>query len=435
MTLERQLRWLDDHVSLAASGLPNAGETDGLELAPMAELMAMLGDPHRDAPAVHLTGTNGKGSSTHLVTLILREHGLRVGSYGSPHVSKINERIQLDGEPISDDAFADSLATVRLAVEQMPNAPSWFEIMTATAFRYFSDAAVQAAVVEVGMLGRFDATNVIDATVAVLTNISKDHTDGAPGWADRVAHEKAGIVKPGSTLIMGDLAPELRHWFTEETPATTVRLGDDLRLVANMQSVGGRVLTIETSRAEYDEVYLSLHGQHQGPNAALAIAAAEAFLDAPLERSLLENAFAQASIPARFEVVATEPLVVLDGGHNVAGARTAAATFDEAFHTFGRSVLVVGMMRDKDPIEMLRALNAPSADAVVCCQPDWPRALPASELADAARSLGIDPEVVVSPGEAIERALEVSSDTDAILVAGSLYVAGAVRNRLFVEGD
>ncbi|MEM7092373.1 MAG: folylpolyglutamate synthase/dihydrofolate synthase family protein [Actinomycetota bacterium] len=433
MSLERQLRWLDNQVNLEAGALPKAGATAALSTEPIENLLALLGDPHRDAPAVHLTGTNGKGSTAHLTTLLLREHGLRVGTYASPHVSAINERIQIDAEPITDDDLAMTLEVVRLAAEQLERPPTWFELVTAAAYRAFSDAAVDVMVIEVGMLGRFDATNVVDSTVSVITNVGFDHTDGEDGWREKIAWEKAGIVTPGSTLVMGELDDDLHRFFEDEGPGTILRLGQQFELLANEIGVGGRVIDVRTPRDVYEAVLVSLHGRHQGVNAAVAIATAEAFIDGGLDRDHLDSAFAQALMRGRLEVISPDPLIVIDGAHNVDGARTAARTFTDAFHVYGRRLLVVGMMAEKDPVEMLEALDARSAEILVVCAVDWPRAMPAGQLADAARSMGLEPEVAASPAEAIELALSLSTEGDAILCAGSLYVAGGVRNRVLIE--
>ncbi len=433
MTLERELRWLDAQVSLEKKELPKAGATNGLGNDAIRALLALLGDPQLDAPAIHVTGTNGKGSTAHMISLILREHGLRVGTYGSPHVSTINERIQIDAEPLSDDDFADVLEVVRLAAEHGEVKASWFDLVTAAAFRAFSDAAVDVMVIEVGMLGRFDSTNVVDGVVSVVTNISKDHTDGAEGWREAIASEKAGIVKPGSTLILSDLDDDLHHFFIDEGPATVLRYGPQIELSANVLGVGGRVIDVQTPRDFYEAVMVSLHGRHQGVNAAIAIAAAEAFLDGPLEREHLDAALGQAMMRGRFEVLANDPLIVIDGAHNPHGARTAARTFAEAFNPYGQRMLIVGMMAEKDPVAMLEALDASSAEIVICCEPDWPRAMPATRLADAARSIGLEPEIAASPSDAIELALSYAGEGDAILVAGSLYVAGAIRDRILAE--
>ena len=430
MTLERELRWLDAQVSMEAVGLAVAGSTGVPGNHHIGELLQLLGEPHRDAPAIHITGTNGKGSTAQMTSLILREHGLRVGTYGSPHVSQINERIQIDAEPVSDELLAQSLEAVRIAAEHGEIKASWFDLITAAAFRTFSDEAVDVMVIEVGMLGRFDSTNVIDGTVSVVTNIAKDHTDGAPGWRDKVASEKAGIVKPGATLILGDVDDDLHHFFTEEKPGTLLRFGPDIELVSNGLGVGGRVIDVRTPRDVYEAVLVSLHGRHQGFNATLAIATAEAFLDGPLEREPLDAALGQAAMRGRFEVIAAEPLIVVDGGHNPEGAAAAVATLNESFHAFGQRILIVGMMDEKDPVEMLTALDAAAAEIVILCSVDWPRAMSTSKLAAAARDMGLEPEVAENPSDAIELALSFATEGDAILAAGSLYIAGAVRDRI-----
>jgi dihydrofolate synthase/folylpolyglutamate synthase len=283
------------------------------------------------------------------------------------------------------------------------------------------------------MLGRYDATNVVDTSVAVVTNIDRDHTDGADGWRDAIASEKAGIVKAGRTLVLGDVDEDLHHWFIDEGPGSVLRFGTQFELLSNEIGVGGRVIDVRTPRDRYEAVLVALHGRHQGKNAAVAIASAEAFLESELDRDFVDAAFAQASMPGRMEVLGSDPLIVIDGGHNPAGARAAASTFAEAFHVFGRRILIVGMMAEKDPVEMLEALDATAADLLICCAPGWSRAMPAADLGAAARTMGLDPDVISSPAEAIEVALSLSTEGDAILVAGSLYVAGAVRNRLLVD--
>lgn len=432
MSLEHQLNWLYNHVNLEAKG---AGHVEGLSLDTMRALALLLGEPHLDYPVVQVTGTNGKGSTSHLTTLLLVEHGLSVGTYASPHVSAINERVQHDAQPIDDDMLEATLADVRVAADHLDVTPSWFELMTATAFRYFNDAAVQAAVVEVGMLGRYDATNIADAAVAVVTNVQRDHTDGAEGWRQAIAGEKAGIIGPDSVLVLGETDDDLVPIFEAEGPATTLLAGRDFELGANRVAIGGRLIDVRTPRASYDDVFVALHGEHQGHNALLAIVAAEALLDHELDRDHLDLALATAHMPGRFEVLGREPLIVVDGAHNPDGAARAAATMAEEFTVLGQRMLVVGMMREKDPEAMLEAFDAKGADIVICTEPRWPRALPAAELGDVARSMGIVPEVIASPVDALERAEGLATESDAILVAGSLYVVGTVRDHLLARAE
>jgi dihydrofolate synthase/folylpolyglutamate synthase len=393
----------------------------------MRELCHVLGDPQHHQPSVHITGTNGKGSVARIVTALLGSHDLPVGTYTSPHLEVLNERISRNGEPIGDDALAAVLSDLAGIESLLSHTPSYFELLTAAALRWFSDEAVAAAVVEVGLLGRWDATNVVDGLVAVLTNVGHDHTDGVGDWRRRIAEEKAGIVKPGATFVLGETDPALEPVF-QATPAREIwRRGDDYGCTANRLAVGGRLLDLRTPGASYDDVFLALHGEHQGDNAAVALAAAEAFFDRPLEDELVREAFAAVRNPGRFEVVQRDPLLILDGAHNPDGARAAAATLAEGFSVAGKTRLVVGVLGGRQPAELLELLGAAGAAEVVCCTPGSPRALPAAELATEVRALGGTPRVVPEVGEALETALDASAPDDVVLVTGSLYTVGAAR--------
>lgn len=424
------LAFLDRHINLEATSNIAAGHVEGLSLEPVHELLALLGDPHLDMPFVHLTGTNGKGSTAMLVSRLLRAHGLSVGTYSSPHVSEINERFGHDSGMISDDDLAEVLAVIELVCSQLSQPMRYFELLTAAAFRWFADVAVDVGVAEVGMLGRYDATNVVDAKVAVITNVGHDHTDGGPGWRERVAAEKAGIIKAGSTVVLGETAADLRSIFLGEAAAAVLVRGEDFACTANRLAVGGRLVSFRTPRASYDEVFLSLHGPHQARNAAAALTAAESFLESELTHELIESAFAEASLPGRFEVVHRRPLVIVDGAHNPEGARAASTTMGEDFAHGGRNFLVLGMLRGRDPVVMLEALEAAGADLVLACTPPSARALPAEELAAIGREHAIPIEAAGTPNEALDRALLLANDDDVIFVVGSLYIAGEVRDHL-----
>lgn len=426
------LAWLDSHVNLEAT----AGDTDGLSLAPMRGLLAALGDPQGDYPAIHISGTNGKGSVAAMVGALAQAWGMTVGVYASPHVERINERMTVGGDPISDAELVELLGHLRLVEDHLADGhasarPSWFELVTAAALRWFADVAVGLAVVEVGKLGRYDATNVVNSRVAVITNIGRDHTDGRAGWEAAVMGEKAGIIHPGATAVLGPMNAELVAIAAKESPGELLVCGQHFDLEENHPAVGGRLITVRTPRARYDDVYVSLFGAHQGHNAALAIAAFEALVDQELDEPVL-GALGDVAVPARFEVVARQPLVVIDGAHNPDGLAAAAATLADQFTVLGTVTWVVGMMSDKDPDAMLAAIGASGArcDLVVCCAPNWPRALPAADLADAARNRGIDAEIAHDVIEAVERALALSGDEDAVVVTGSLYTAGAARLHL-----
>jgi len=419
------LTYLDEHTNLERM---LSGRLDAPTLDRMQRLMDIMGDPQRASPIIHVTGTNGKGSTAQMITRLLMAQGLRVGTYTSPHLERVNERIALDAEPIDDDTFAEEvLATADLEVLAGVR-PSYFEILTAAAFRTFADAAVDVAVVEVGLLGRWDATNMGDGQVAVVTNVGLDHTEYAgPTLAD-VAREKAGIVKPGSTLVLGETDPDLAALFRAEDPGVIWWRELDFDCTQNQLGLGGRLLTLQTPLAVYPDVFLPLHGHHQGDNAAVALTAVESFFETPLASDVVEEGFAAVRVPGRFEVLGHQPLVIVDGAHNPAGADACASVFEDDFDPVGRRILVVGLLRGRDPADMLGALRADAAAIVVCCTPPSPRAVPAEETAAAARAIGA-PEVIVEPDvvRACERAVSQAQADDAVLVTGSLYVVGAAR--------
>src|SRR5205823_4981403 len=321
----------------------------------------------------------------------------------------------------------EAVASIEMLVASPPTV---FEILTAAAFRWFADIAVDAAVVEVGLGGRWDATNVADGQVAVVTNVSLDHAETIGPTLSDIATEKAGIVKPGSTLVLGETDPVLAEIFRAAGASDVWERDRDFGCEANSLAHGGRLLDLRTPGARYSDVYLPLHGAHQGENAAIALAAAEAFFGAPLDADVVEDAFAGVRVPGRLEVVGRQPLVVLDGAHNPAGARAAADAIAEAFGGAAGKVLVVGLLQGKDPVEMLEALEAGSARMLVACPAPSPRSLAPADVAAAGRALGLETETAGSVPEALARALAVAAPDDLVLVSGSLYVVGAARAAL-----
>ena len=426
MTYEEALAWLDERVNREAVSAPDAA----FKLEGVQELMGLMADPQRQYGVVHVTGTNGKTSTARILAALLEVKGLSVGTFTSPHLERVNERISWNGEPISDGALAEEITALAALEPLLTHRPTWFELVTAAGLRWFADVAVDAAVIEVGLGGRYDATNVVDAQVAVVTNVGLDHVEFiGPTLAD-IAHEKAGIVKPGSTLVLGETDPALVPVFERAGAATTWVRDEDFACSTNAVAHGGRLLDIRTPGARYDGLYLPLHGAHQGDNAAVALAAAEAFFGQPLAEDLTAEAFATVRSPGRMEIVARRPLVVLDGAHNVAGLRAAAATLDEEFATATGRVIVFGCFTGKDPLEMLRALGADRARLVVAVPPPWPRALPAADIVDACAALGVDAVPAGTVEEALATAGAAAGPDDVILVTGSLYLVGAARTAL-----
>ena len=440
MDYHTALAYLDRHTNLegnrsnrfsgapvAAPVMPVAGQTSGLSMEPMEALLSALGDPHRAYRTVHITGTNGKGSVTRFVSALIRATDLSVGAYTSPNIERINERLWWDGNQISDEEFGRVIGLLAGVEPLLDVTPSRFELLTAAAFVWFAELGVDVAVIEVGLLGRFDATNVVESDVAIVTNIGKDHTSGGPGWRAEVAGEKAGIIKPSSHLVLGTPMGELTPLFEAEGPTDTWTAGTEFGLEANQLAVGGRLLELRTPSTTYDDLFLPFHGRHQGENLATAVAAVEAFFTRPLGQEVVEAALATVELPARFEIVNHEPIVILDGAHNPPGAAAVAETLDEAFARLGSWVLVIGLLQGRDPAEMLTSFGAARFDAVICCEPDWSRAVPAADLAAVAEGLGLSAEVVIKPIDALHRARAVTAADDLILVTGTHYIIGDIR--------
>jgi dihydrofolate synthase / folylpolyglutamate synthase len=426
--------WLSSHVNLESLNVPAGSRRGPPTLERISTLMQYLGSPEVEFPAIHITGTNGKTTSVRVLTELLSALGMKVGAYTSPHLERVNERMSIDGVPIDDDAFEEMLYAVSLVEHSVGVDASYFDVVTSAAFRWFADEAVDVAVVEVGMGGRWDATNVVDGRVAVVTNVSVDHVDYLGPTREQIAQEKAGIVKPGATLVLGETDPEIQSIFEDRvTDGRIFRRNVDFGVSRNVLAIGGRLVDLRSPGAEYPDVFLPLHGAHQADNAAIALAAAECFVGASLPFGVVADAFAHVQSPGRLEVVGRQPLVLLDGAHNVAGAQALRAALDEEFSE-GPRTLVVGLLREKDPSEMLAALGVDQLEGLlVCCRPPSPRALEASLVAKAAVDLGLPEErieVVDRVEDAVSTALLATPPDGQIVITGSLYVVGAARSVL-----
>ena len=426
MQYAEALAFLDAHVNLEADPAPRAA---AMRLDRIRRVCELMGDPQHAYPVVHLTGTNGKGSTARMVTSLLVGRGLSVGTYTSPHLERINERLAWNGEPISDEEFGAAVGAVADWEPHLESGPlSHFEILTAAAFRWFADNAVDVAVVEVGLGGRYDATNVADAAVAVVTNVELDHTAVIGPTRRDIAVEKAGIVKPGSRLVLGETDPELVPVFEQARALDTWLRNEDFACVENRPAHGGRVLDLRTPGATYPEVYLPVHGAYQGDNAAAALAAVEAFFGEPLHEDVVGSAFADVRLPGRMEVIGRHPLRIIDGAHNPAGAEAAAGTLAAEFGSVDSRVLVVGLLVGRDPVRMLEPYVP--VRLVVACPPPSPRAMAPEEGARAAESLGMVAVAEPSVEAAVRRGLREAGEDELLLVTGSLYVVGSARSLL-----
>ncbi|WP_254878951.1 folylpolyglutamate synthase/dihydrofolate synthase family protein [Streptomyces sp. NA04227] len=411
----------------------------------ISALMDVLGEPQRGYPSIHITGTNGKTSTARMIESLLGAFELRTGRYTSPHVQSITERISLDGAPIDAERFVETYRDIQPYVEMVDTQQdfrlSFFEVLTGMAYAAFADAPVDVAVVEVGMGGSWDATNVIDGSVAVLTPIDLDHTDRLGSTPGEIAKEKAGIIKQDATVILAQQPVDAAQVVLKkavEVDATVAREGLEFGVTSRSAAVGGQLLTLRGLGGEYEDVFLPLHGAYQAHNAAVALAAVEAFFGIgsqharPLDIDTVRTAFAAVTAPGRLEVVRRSPTVVLDAAHNPAGARATVEGIGEVFD-FSRLIGVIGVSGDKDVRGVLEAFE-PVLTEVVVTQNSTHRALDADALAALAVEVFGEDRVQVEPrlDDALEAAITLAEEEGefaggGVLVTGSVITVGEAR--------
>ena len=411
----------------------------------------LLGDPQHAYQVVHLTGTNGKTSTARMIETLLSALDLRTGRFTSPHVERINERISIDTEPLSDDefvaAFNDVAPYTHLVDEDQPHPLSFFETVVGMAFAKFAEAPVDVAVIEVGMGGSWDATNVADGKVAVITPIGLDHAQYLGDTHVAIATEKAGIIKPGAVVVMAKQLPEVREVLlarAAEVGATVVEEDVDFGVVSHTAAVGGQMVDLRGLRGTYEGLFVPLYGAHQAQNAALALAAVEALLGErdsdPLSAEVVADAYARVSSPGRLEIVRSSPTILLDAAHNPHGAEATAAALEDSF-SFDQVVGVIGVMGDKD-VEGMLAVFEPHFSHLVVTQNSTERAMPARRLGQLAVEIYGEDRVSVVPrlDDAIDAAAALAEESDnsisggAVLVTGSVVTVGEARVLLRRKG-
>ena len=420
----------------------------GPSLARIGALCELLGDPQDACPVIAVTGTNGKGSTAIMIDAILRSMGLRTGRFSSPHLEDITERICIDGAPVEAGRL-DELWTQIGPMVDMVDARrldgivmTFFEVMTALAYAAFADAPVDVAIMEVGMGGRWDATNVADARVAVVGPVAMDHMQYLGDTLGAIAREKAGIIKPGATAVLAGQGPEAAAVLAEhcaEVGATMVREGPDFALLDRRVAVGGQLLRMEGAGGPIGDLFLPLHGAHMAHNATVATAAVEAFCGGrAVEPTVLAEGLAAVRAPARLEAVHHDPLVVLDTAHNPHGVRATLAGLREAF-VMRPAIGVLAMMADKQVDAVLELLADELDEVVVTAVRDNPRALGVEELAEAAAGAFGPARVhaATDTAEALGRAMALagaSGEEAGVLVIGSVFLAGEARGILADDG-
>jgi dihydrofolate synthase / folylpolyglutamate synthase len=414
------------------------------DMSKIRDLMDVLGSPQRAYPAIHLTGTNGKTSTARMIDALLRAHGLHTGRYTSPHLETVRERISLDGEPISEERLVSVYREVEPLADLIDARNSepltYFDMTTAMAYAAFADAPVDIAVVEVGLGGEEDATNVIDAGVCVMTPIGLDHTEWLGDTIDDIAWAKAGIIHKGATVITALQTEEAMRPILErcaEMGATLAREGSEFGVVERNQAVGGQVLVLQGLKARYEEIFLPLFGAHQAQNAALALAAVEAFLGDQVQPDLVREGFADVDSPGRLERVRSAPTILLDGAHNPHGMAATVAALEDEF-SFRHLVAVVAVMADKDASGIIDLLE-PVAARIVVTQNSSPRSMPADQLAQVATEIFGEDRVTVAQNmpDAIEEAVVIAEEDASgelsgigVLITGSVVTVADARRLL-----
>ncbi len=427
MNYEQATAYVDRHIG--------RGGEPGLER--MQDLLELMGRPDEGYPLIHVAGTNGKTSTARLATLVLVAHGLTTGTYTSPHLQRIEERLAINGRSSTSEEFARAVADVaafadlREAAGGVPN--TYFELTAAAAFAFFADQAVNAAILEVGLGGRLDATNVVDADVCVVTSIGVDHTEYLGEDLRGIASEKLAIAGPGAILVTGPL-PEPAF---EEARMTARQLGIqhrrydiDYGIEEYERGVGGWLVTIKGAEATYEDIFLPLHGRFQLTNLAVAIAACEALVGRKLDTEALRDAAAVATAPGRMEPLGSSPFVMVDGAHNADAVATLVESLQAEYPTT-RWQILLGVMGDKN-VELMVERLRPLVTGLTTTAVDHKRAIPAVELASRVTSVLSD--VPVLSAENVEYGLDMvraeAGPRGAVLVTGSIYLVGEVRDLL-----
>jgi len=410
-------------------------------------VLELLDDPQRTYRVVHVTGTNGKTSTSRIIESLVRAHGLRTGLFTSPHLARFTERIMIDGEPIADAAIADAWDEVEPFVHLVDAelaaagdaALTFFELLTVLAFVAFADAPVDVAVIEVGMGGSWDSTNTADGDVAVIAPIDLDHADRLGETIGEIASVKAGIIKDGAAVVSArqDAAAEQVLRSAAAAKGATIAFeGADFALAEDRLAVGGQQITVRGLAGVYENEYLPIYGEHQGFNAALAIAAVESLVGGatrPIPGDILSEGLAQATSPGRLQLVGVNPTVLVDAAHNPHGARALVGALQASFD-FDEWGVVLGILADKDAAGIVSALQ-PVATHVFATAPDSDRANDADRIADLAELAGIPVTVHadVSDAAAAAREWAAGSDRRAVVIAGSVLLAGEALTRAVAE--
>lgn len=425
-------RWLDGHINRELGiGASANGLRDRPSRVVIDALLDKLGRPQLQGRNVVVAGTNGKTTVTRTTSALLQAMGYRVGTYTSPHLDRLNERIAIDAAPISDQALALVLGRIAELEAALPGPLSWFEIMTAAAMTWFAQHQVDIAVIEVGLGGKYDATAAATPALVALTNIDLDHAEYFGTTRPDVATAEAGIIAAGHGLVLGESDPSLRACFTRRRPHPLWIRDVEFGVRARMPTPNGQVLTLETPAATYENIPIALYGPEHADNISLALTLAECAARAASDETV-RRVLRALTAPGRIELIDTEPRVLLDGAHNQAGARALADVLDESFPA-DRRTFVLGTSADKPAEQIVAALRIYPPDEILCCSARHPRSRSAQDLLDTLRA-GLPSTITAttahSVSDALRRAFATTPAHGLIIVTGSLYVVAEARRLL-----
>ena len=443
MSLNTERHWAEQALLVEQALLARNPENKPRpRLAPTRRAVELLGDPQSSYRVIHVTGTNGKTSTARLIERLLRETGLRTGRFTSPHLVSFNERISIDGEPVANEILVEvwsEIAPVLDLIDSQLEAEgeaklTYFEALAVLGFAIFADAPVDVLVLEVGMGGEWDSTNVADGDVAVFAPISLDHTDRIGSTISEIARTKSGIIKPGSIVVSAAQVPEAKAILREKAATLGSQIyfaGQDFAVVSSLPNKVGQQIAVRSLTSEYANLQLPLHGEFQSENAVLALAAVEAFIGGGSQRLLddvVRVSFADVASPGRLQIVDVDPLVILDGAHNPHGATAVSQALATSFSN-PKTVAVISMVQDKDTDGFVDNLDA-AIDHYVVTQSSSDRAQSASELAkklsDKLGSSKVSLQASVSSAIEQAKSLVKDSPNGAVLVTGSLTLVGEV---------
>lgn len=407
-----------------------------LGLTRIQKLLKALGSPEKKLKIIHIVGSNGKSSTARMISAILGAHGIKAGAYLSPHLVSFNERFIINGKEISDQRFEKLILDVREVAEEVnkrsrSSGPlTQFEILTAAAFLYFHQQKVEAAVIEAGLGGRYDATNVMESKVQVLTNVELEHTDLLGGTVAEIVREKTAVIPDKGNVVLGALSEEALDEavkICKRKKAKYLTFGEDFSLLKGR----GDKFDVWTAKGQYADLLLTLFGQYQRTNCAVALQAAELFMRQPLDEKKLRRALPRITIPARMEIISEKPMVILDGAHNPSGIDQLLASLEQLVQA-KRTICVVSILKDKDAERMLGRL-LDFCDILFITENSNPRCAKAQELANlpVVKTSSVQTFVARENQSALESAFKLASVRDVILVTGSLYLMSDIKKRMW----